>query len=154
MKIEIRSIQSYDLVEVIDLVKRVFDQFEAPEYSKEGVAEFYKYIAKSEMKSRLNANHFGFVAVLDNEILGMIEIRDHKHISLLFVDSKFHRKGIARLLWMHALKLCQLTDPKLEVFTVNSSPYAVEIYQRLGFQLNSAEQIKNGMRFFQMNLRL
>jgi len=37
-----------------------------------------------------------------------------------------------------------------DVMTVNSSPYAVDIYRRLGFHAISEEQLTDGIRFTPM----
>ena len=37
-----------------------------------------------------------------------------------------------------------------DVMTVNSSPFAVEIYQKLGFHALSGEQLADGIRFTPM----
>jgi predicted GNAT family N-acyltransferase len=36
------------------------------------------------------------------------------------------------------------------VYTVNSSPYAVEFYEKRGFEKVSEEQLKDGIRFTPM----
>ncbi|WP_345788259.1 GNAT family N-acetyltransferase [Desulfitobacterium hafniense] len=40
-----------------------------------------------------------------------------------------------------------MTKSTGDKITVNSSAYAVEVYKKLGFVSNSAEQIAEGMRF-------
>ena len=37
-----------------------------------------------------------------------------------------------------------------QVFTVNSSPYAVEVYRHLGFVPTDTEQLTNGIRYTPM----
>jgi ribosomal protein S18 acetylase RimI-like enzyme len=66
-------------------------------------------------------------------IVGVIEVRQFRHISLLFVDDRFQRQGIARALVRHAVARCLSRRPDLRQITVRSSPYAVPIYERLGF---------------------
>ena len=46
MNYEIRNLKIEELQETLNLVKRVFDEFEAPYYSQEGVESFYKFIRK------------------------------------------------------------------------------------------------------------
>lgn len=41
-------------------------------------------------------------------------------------------------------------DFEKQVFTVNSSPYAVKIYEHLGFRATDSEQTVNGLRFTPM----
>ncbi|WP_347567129.1 GNAT family N-acetyltransferase [Alistipes finegoldii] len=46
------------------------------------------------------------------------------------------------------------TDPAVSRITVNSSPYAVEIYRRLGFTATDAERVTDGIRFTPMTYLL
>ena len=81
------------------------------------------------------------------EAVGLIALRPPLHISLLFVDTEHHGRGIARRLLDTALNdLSFATDVHKKV-TVHSSPYAVEIYKHLGFVPAATEQIVNGLRF-------
>jgi hypothetical protein len=72
------------------LTERVFLQFEAPDYIPEGIAEFMKYIEPESIEQRQhNGYYFSLVCRVDGEIAGIIEMRDFKHMCLLFVDSDF-----------------------------------------------------------------
>lgn len=153
MEFKIKLIENHDVQDVLHLVRTVFDQFEAPDYSSEGVAEFYKYIQVDAMASRISKNHFGLLALKNSDILGMIEIRDFEHISLLFVDSDFQGQGIGKKLWIETCKKCIKSKGEVGSFTVNSSPFAVPIYEKLGFRKVSEEQSINGIRFYPMLLR-
>ena len=64
-----------------------------------------------------------------------------KHIALFFVDARYQRQGIGRQLFESA---------KQAGMTVNASPYAVEIYHKLGFVETDKEQVVNGLRFTPM----
>jgi predicted GNAT family N-acyltransferase len=93
------------------------------------------------------------LTLFNRDTVGMIEIRDYQHISLLFVDSNYHRQGIGKKLWIEAFKKCIHSSSKVTSFTVNSSPFAVPIYEKLGFSKVSEEQVVTGIRFYQMLLR-
>jgi|GEM_PF-2894443 len=85
----------------------------------------------------------------DQETLaGVIASRGPSHISLLFVRKEYHRRGIARALLAVAEESCRLSG-RSEI-TVNSSPYAVEVYHRLGFVDTDKEKVMNGIRFTPM----
>jgi ribosomal protein S18 acetylase RimI-like enzyme len=88
-----------------------------------------------------------------DKIVGVLAARDVCHICLLFVDSAYHRKGIARSLLEKMIPYCKENGDCAEI-TVNSSPYAVEIYQKLGFHNTDKEQLKNGIRFIPMKRSL
>ncbi len=144
---------------VSDLVTRVFNEFVAPDYSAEGVREFLRYADTNLMAQRSQANHFVLLAfagmaLVGADLAGMIELRDWNHISLLFVDRPYLRQGIGRGLLQRSLEICRSRQPGLAEITVNSSPYAVPIYVRLGFEPVAAEQVRNGIRFVPMKMAL
>jgi predicted GNAT family N-acyltransferase len=45
-------------------------------------------------------------------------------------------------------------NPAVEVLTVNSSPFAVDIYKSLGFRNAAAMQVKSGIRYYPMEYRV
>ena len=73
--------------------------------SAEGVKNFENFITDSTLyRMFIMGAYQMFVAVADGGIVGMITLRDSQHISLLFVDERYHRQGIGRAL------LSYLTD--------------------------------------------
>ena len=54
MKFE--EMKEEELKETLELVKRVFDEFEAPDYTGEGVTNFYKFIAYDSILEQLKNN--------------------------------------------------------------------------------------------------
>ncbi len=150
-----REIEFGEEEEVCKLVLECFDEFVAPGYSMEGVNEFKKYVNPAALKNRLQ-NSEGFVILAFNrkQPVGIIEIRSFDHVSLLFVKKDFHKNGIAHKLLNKALEKCINHNPQLEYVDVNSSPYAIEIYERLGFIKTGSEQVINGIRFTPLKLKL
>jgi len=140
--------------EVFDLVFRTFSEFIAPHYSRAGVLEFLKYIRPGFLLERLQKDHFFLLATAQRKIIGIIEVRESSHISLLFVDRQFQQRGIARELLRRTLRICLKKKPDLSKITVNASPNSVRIYQRLGFRPAGSEQVKKGIRFTPMALTL
>jgi predicted GNAT family N-acyltransferase len=149
-----RPMGTNEETEVCNLVISVFNEFIAPSYSQEGVNEFLKYAQPDALLYRSQKNHFVQLATAQNRIIGMIEIRDHHHVSMLFVDGLFHQKGVSRELLRRSLEICRRNKPELCEVTVNASPNSVHIYMRLGFHLTSSEQVINGIRFTPMTLEL
>jgi len=137
---------------VSDLATRVFNEFIAPDYSVEGVQEFLRYVRPEPIAQRAQADHFVLLAVAGAELAGVIELREWNHISLLFVDQPYLRQGIARQLVQRSLEICRSQRPDPAEITVNSSPYAVPIYVKLGFEPVGAEQTRNGIRFVPMKM--
>jgi len=139
---------------VCGLIVRVYNEFEAPAESPEGVREFLSYVQPDFMRKRLSRDHFVLVAVVDEAIVGAIETRNNNHISLLFVDRAFHRRGLARGLFKSALDICRSNIVDLKTITVNSSPYAIEVYQRLDFFPIGEKQTIHGITFIPMAFKV
>lgn len=140
----IRSIKQEEMKEALDLVWEVFLEFEAPDYTEEGIKEFRKCLDDSEW-----INNRDFYGAFDdnNKILGVIATKDLNHIALLFVDGKYHRQGIGSKLYQKVKSL----NPD-SFFTVNSSPYAHEVYKHMGFIDTNKEQCVHGLRFIPMRI--
>ena len=154
-QLQYREIKQEELPETLDLVRKVFDEFESPYYSKEGVSSFYKFIdINNILEQYTNSSLYFYGCFVNDTIVGMIAIKDFIHISLLFVDKQYHKQGIARNLFDHIIEISQEKNPSLKTITVNSSPYAVEVYHKFGFIDVSSEQVVDGIRFTPMELKL
>lgn len=136
----------HEIQEALTLIEDVFSQFEAPDYSAKGVQEFQAYIAFDAVKQRIHLQELTLWGDFqEKKIVGVIGIRPVAHISLLFVEAAWHRQGVARKLYRTVRELVGE-----QTITVNSSPYAVPAYQRLGFEATAEEQLVNGIRFIPM----
>jgi GNAT superfamily N-acetyltransferase len=149
-----RPLQPGEEYEASGMIARSFQMFVAPDYSDEGAQTILDYIAPEALAEHVRENCFTIVARADDLIVGLIEVRNHDHISLLFVDEHYQRRGISRELLKRAIELCRKHVPDLIELTVNSSPYAVPIYTRLGFERVGPEEVRNGVRFTTMTLIL
>jgi GNAT superfamily N-acetyltransferase len=139
---EIRKIlKKEEIKDALDLVWKVFLEYEAPDYTADGIEEFKRSINDMNW---VNAREF-YGAFNKNELLGVIATKDISHIALFFVDGKYQKQGIGRKLYTKV----ELLNAK-GYFTVNSSPYAHEIYKHLGFVDTDVEQCVNGLRFYPM----
>jgi GNAT superfamily N-acetyltransferase len=129
----IRPIRQGEYESVCKVVERSFDRFVGNEYSSEGRTEFYRYANPAAMALRLQSDHFLLVAEYQSRIIGMIEFRKNEHLSMLFVDPSYFKIGVSRLLFEHALNYIRKNNPSLDRITVNSSRYAVPVYESFGF---------------------
>ena len=140
--------------DVCVFVLPVFNEFVAPQYSEEGIKEFLKYLEPHYLSERCQEDDFVLLATSVGRIVGMIELVKNSHISLFYTDGRLHGIGNGRELLKRSLEICMKNEPALTEITVNSSPNAVNIYEKLGFSVTKAEQIKNGIRFIPMKLEL
>lgn len=138
----IKNIEETGQAQALDLAWRVFKKFEAPEYCEKGIETFRQTLRSSKFLSLLKT--YGVFS--QEEMVGMLATRNNgSHIALFFVDERFHRMGIGRKLFERALTNCPTQE-----MTVNSSPYAIEVYHALGFIDADVEQITDGIRYTPM----
>lgn len=135
----IRRLRPAELEQGLELVWSVFLQFEAPEYGETGTAAFRAFLRDPEQIGRLKV----WGAWMAGELAGMIALLD-SHIALFFVRAQYQGRGIGKALfrWVSSAAAGPLT--------VNSSPYAEKIYQRLGFLPTGPEQVRDGIRYTPM----
>lgn len=146
--------QKSDIPKALDLVWSVFQEFEAPDYSKEGIEEFRRFISYNSIIERFDKGELLFWGCVDNgDLIGVIATIGINHICLLFVKKEYHRRGIAISLFQTVEEMCK-SQGNISKITVNASPYAVEVYHRLGFINTDKEQIVNGIRFTPMSYLL
>jgi GNAT superfamily N-acetyltransferase len=137
------------LDEALTLIRDVFYEYEAPEYSNEGVEEFMRFLTLENCRDMIKQDKIYFWTCENNgKTIGVLGARSD-HINLLFVNGDYHRKGIARRLIELMIERFNPTE-----ITVNSSPYAVEAYRKLGFVSTDNERTKNGIRFIPMKRTL
>ena len=142
----IKRILNEEIKLALELVWNVFLEYEAPDYTEDGIKEFKKAIDDYDW---VKARDFYGAYDENNRLLGVIATKDITHIALFFVDGKYHKQGIGRKLY-EKVKSLNLKG----FFTVNSSPYAHEIYKHLGFIDTNTEQCVNGLKFYPMKINI
>lgn len=91
---------------------------------------------------------------MDNELAGMIEIRDNKFISLLFVEKKYQGQGIANKLFDESLKEIIQRDSNLDKFYVHASPYSIPIYEKMGLIKADSMREEKGIKYLPMEMTI
>lgn len=141
--------------EIARLVKKVYDEFVAQDYSKEGNDFFYDFVKPENFVSRVEQNQNRILcAVHSSVIVGLIEIRDQNQISLLFVDSNCQKKGIAKKLYAQTLKLLKEENPHIKTVHVHASPFSIPAYKKLGFNADGEIQEHIGIKYLPMTAHL
>ncbi len=141
-QIEYRILFAEECDTAMELVWRVFLRFEAPEYPKDGVDAFYDSIHNVDFRQQLQL----YGAFHENVLVGVIATRKNgRHIALFFVDQRYQKLGIGKNLFQ---LVCQYNQSR--EITVNSSPYAIKVYEHLGFLATDTEQMVDGLRFTPM----
>ena len=148
LEYKIEELKLKDLEEAIRVIEITFLKFEAPDYSKEGVENFFKFANYENIKENLNRTMKMYVAKVKGKIVGVIGYRDNSHINLLFVLEEYQHNGIAKALYNVVIDNCKNVYTKK--VTVNSSPYAHNVYLKFGFIDDNQMQEVDGIKFYPM----
>ncbi len=154
MGFSIRHLKKNEWDMAVQLAWDTFLIYEAPEYSPEGVKNFSDFIKGEELKNMFYLGEYrAWGAFDDNDVIvGLLGIRKHWHISLLFVEPRLHHQGIATSLLKQAFS--EGAKEGVNTMTVNSSPYAIGFYHRLGFTNLDHERTTDGIRYTPMSIEL
>lgn len=142
MQITRLTLTHKNINEVIQLIKQTFLEFVAPDYDEVGIKNFFKFAEDEDLFKQLV-----FYAALHNDkITGILAVDDKlNHICLFFVDKDLQNTGIGTALFKSFLNEFM---PK--VVTVNSSPFAVKVYEKLGFIATGSRQVSDGIVYIPM----
>jgi ribosomal protein S18 acetylase RimI-like enzyme len=150
----IRQAYKEEWTDIMALAWKVFLKYEAPDYTPKGVQSFQEFITNNTIfRMFLAGSYQVMVAVEGEKIVGMIALRDNTHVSLLFVESKYHKMGIGKSLIEYAAHYL-LSEIGAEKITVNASPYAVGFYHKIGFRDLGPEDECDGIRYTPMEFYL
>ncbi|MDF2884801.1 MAG: hypothetical protein K0R54_5371, partial [Clostridiaceae bacterium] len=89
---EIKKLEQIHLKDALDLILNVFMEFQAPDYSIQGILEFKKFIAYDNIIEKFRNNQMLFWGCFkEDKLVGVISTRNTNHICLLFVKKEFHK---------------------------------------------------------------
>ncbi len=125
---KIRGIHSSDLQNVSAICIDSFMQTVAPTLQAEGIKTFQEIASLENLSARLEADYKMFVCEIGNKVIGFIELKEDRHIAMLFVAPNFQKKGAGKALVAYALQ-----QTKNDKITVNASLTSVPAYLKYGF---------------------
>lgn len=137
----IRELKVEDVGSVSELVLRSFTNSIADSLSEEGIASFAHIASLESFLARMHDDNAMFVCEQDGKIQGMIELKEGRHVAMLFVEPGNQRSGIGRRLLREALQSC-----RVEVITVSSSLTSVGAYLRYGFEIAGEQGESAGLK--------
>ena len=93
-----------DIEEISNLVKRIYLKYNSKIDTEEGIKNILIFISAESMRLRFYIEGALMLVARDenNDIVGVIELRDFEHISLFFVDDKYFKLGIGKKLFEEA----------------------------------------------------
>jgi len=145
----IRSMTDTDLPEVTDLVMKSFMASVADGLSQQGIDTFTAIASETAFAERLEGDNAILVYTEGRRLKGVAELKQGRHVAMLFVAPDAQRQGIGR-----ALLDGLLEHAREEVLTVSASLPSVPAYHSYGFSLAGEPDETSGLRFQPMTLQL
>lgn len=155
MRLKIREVKNEELSECLKLIRKTFMRYEAPIFADEGIRSFMRFISEDNISSLLDKRSMWlYKAVFKGKLIGVAAVKDLSHISLLFVDEKYQRKGAGTALLNFCIKKIRRKNKYAHKVTLNSSPAAYGFYLKFGFDFDSDEKISEGVIYTPMSYAL
>lgn len=145
----IREITEKDIEAVSAVCIAAFSKSVAGTLSEEGISTFSKIAASDAFLRRMKEDNLMLVAECDGEIDGVIELKEGRHVAMLFVKPEKQMRCIGRKLLLSAL-----TYARFGSVTVNASLSSVPAYKKYGFELKGDIAESAGLVYQPMEIEL
>lgn len=142
---KIRPAHIDDVPAISALCMAAFNEAVAPSLSAAGIATFGSVATADAFAARLQGDNHILVAEQDARVVGVVELKEGRHLAMLFVDPACQGRGIG-----HALFEAVLLRVREPVLTVRASLNAVPVYERYGFVRDGEVGEFNGLVYQQM----
>jgi GNAT superfamily N-acetyltransferase len=152
MDCTIRTATVQDAGRISHLVCALAEEFILNEFGDEARTHFLGEHTAEKVRERLAGDYRFFVAESGPALAGVAGLRGASHLYHLFVAKTHQRQGLARRLWLTALRACAEAG-HAGVITVNSSRYAIPVYERFGFTRKGPPEERNGLVHHPMEFR-
>lgn len=152
-ELRIRAATASDAENISSLIRDLAHYFTIDPSGKGG-ERFLSSIRVEAITAAISNPSFRYqLASIDEKLVGVAAVRENRHLYHLFVARDFHRRGVGRALWQKA-KADAITAGNSEGFTVNSTPFAVPVYERFGFCAEGSKVEREGISIVPMRLAL
>jgi GNAT superfamily N-acetyltransferase len=149
----VRTLAAGEEAAVSELARRAFAATGA-----EGRERFADYALPEAILRRslpgAGIPHRVLVAERGGRLVGVLELRDHRHVAMLFVAPAAQRSGVGRTLLAAAVDLIRAARPDAASLSVAAALGSVPAWERWGFRVMGPERAVEGLRSVPMELPL
>ncbi len=146
---DIRPLTHDDLAGVSALCLQAFMASIASSLPQQGIDTFRGLAAATAFGDRLAQDNLMRVAEHDGRLAGMIELKQGRHVAMLFIAPDQQRKGIGRRLVEAAI-----AHARADTLTVSAALSSVPAYQAYGFRCSGEVATSAGLVYQPMTLDL
>ncbi|WP_205599115.1 GNAT family N-acetyltransferase [Halomonas faecis] len=145
----IRKMEEKDLEAVSATCMDSFLQSVADTLSDEGISTFSNIAARDAFLDRMMGDNMMLVAENEGKVEGVIELKEGRHVAMLFISPERQKSGIGRKLLSSALN-----HAKGETVTVTASLSSVPAYEKYGFECKGEVGESAGLAYQPMEIKL
>ncbi len=145
----IRRISSKDLHCVSSVCMDSFMSSVATTLQEEGLKTFQSFASLENLESRMAADNEMLVYEKNDEVVGYIELKEGRHIAMLFVSPGFQKRGVGKSLISNILPYA-----KRDVITVFASLTSIPAYLSFGFECAGEVSESSGLTYQPMEIQL
>ncbi|MGL5787461.1 MAG: GNAT family N-acetyltransferase [Bacteroidales bacterium] len=140
---EVRIASLHDIPIIQDLFSRTILESNHEDYTQEQLDAWLKRGENTELWEKRIQNHYFIVAHKNNEVMGFASLRKDGYLGHLFVDKKFQKEGIGRLL----VKRIEKFATRNEMFQIiaDVSLTAKPFFEKVGFGVVKRQTVNIGI---------
>lgn len=146
---QIRKLEQKDLSRVSSLCIKAFMDSVAPGLSNEGVETFQSIASVGGFSKRMKEDNTILVYEENGKVKGVIELKEGRHVAMLFVIPDSQERGVGR-----ALVSAIIPYTRAETLTVSASLNSITAYSQYGFINVGDPDEKSGLKYQPMELEL
>lgn len=146
---KVRKIEDKDIDAVSEICMASFSKSVVGTLSEDGALSFSKIAASEAFLSRMREDNVILVAESDEVIKGVIELKEGRHLAMLFIEPEHQSKGIGR-----KLLLAALGHARESTVTVSASLSSVPAYRKFGFKCKGGIGESAGLVYQPMEIEL
>lgn len=149
----IRIYQHGDHIAIAEIFFRVVHEIASEDYTAEQCLAWSSREPNPEHWKRRCELKRPFVAIVDSEVAGFLELDTDGHIDCVYINPDFRRRGVMTRLVAHAIDVCFAM--KLPRIYVESSICAKPLFQSQGFNTLCENVVKiSGISFINYRMEL
>ncbi len=145
----LRTMEEKDLEAVSIICLTSFTRSVANSLSEQGVTTFRKIASSEAFFERMNGDNLMLVVESHGTIQGVVELKEGRHVAMLFVHPDQQKKGIGKSLLTAALK-----HARTRTVTVKASLSSVPAYKKYGFKCSGDIGESAGLVYQPMEIEL
>ncbi|MGO5000496.1 GNAT family N-acetyltransferase [Oceanisphaera sp. W20_SRM_FM3] len=145
----VRKMEVKDLEAVSATCMNSFLHSVADALSDEGVSTFSKIAASNSFLERMKGDNLMLVAEDNGQIEGVIELKEGRHVAMLFIIPDRQKEGIGKKLLSSAINYAEV-----ETITVSASLSSVPAYEKYGFECKGEASESDGLAYQPMEIKI